>query len=166
LDRIIPYGTPLPKSFLQGCLEGARGNLAAGRESLEAARQSFEQTVQSAPDDGVRRSALATVYSYLGRNDDAIREARKAVELIPTSTDARLGPGVEATLALVYTRAGKHDEAIDMISRLLALPGSIDTGTGGMTVPDLRRRWEWDPIRSDPRFQKLLSRTDGVGFDN
>ena len=158
LDLITPYGTPLPRSFLQGSLEAARGNPAQADVSFEAAREIFEHQVQLAPDDGIRRAALATVYAFLARHDDAMREARKAMELIPESADAVLGPTMTSALALVYVRAGKNDEAIDLIGRLLLTNGGIDTGTGGMTVPDLRRRWQWDPLRNDARFQELLTR--------
>jgi tetratricopeptide (TPR) repeat protein len=158
LDTIIPFGTPLPKSYLQACTTLARGDFAAAHPLLDNARQYFESQVQSSPTDTARRSSLALVYSYLGRHDEAVRTARKAVELLPESRDAILGPDNEAVLALVYARAGNNDEAIKLISRLLTVPGGITAAyESNMTVADLRRRWQWDPLRNDERFQRILA---------
>ena len=62
-------------------------------------------------------------------------------------------------LALVYARTGETDQAITLIERLLTTPGAVLTINSrshyGITLMDLRLRWEWDPLRSDPRFQKI-----------
>jgi hypothetical protein len=60
-------------------------------------------------------------------------------------------------LALIYARCGEKDLAIPLLERLLNTPGAVDSVDYSITVNDLKFRWEWDPIRNDPRFQKLVS---------
>ena len=95
----------------------------------------------------------------MGRKDDAIREGRRAVELKPESKDAVDGAIMNCYLALIYARTGEKDQAIPLIERLLKTQGAVDSVNYSITVNDLRKRWEWDPIRNDPRFKKLISET-------
>jgi tetratricopeptide (TPR) repeat protein len=94
----------------------------------------------------------------MGRKDDAIREGQRAVELRPESKDAFDGAIMNCYLALIYARVGQKDLAIQLIERLLKTPGAVDSVDYSMTINDLKYRWEWDPLRDDPRFQKLLAR--------
>ena len=59
-------------------------------------------------------------------------------------------------LALIYARLGENDLAIPLIERLRTTPGAVDSADYSITVNDLKHRWEWDSLRSDPRFQKLI----------
>jgi hypothetical protein len=59
--------------------------------------------------------------------------------------------------ALIYARAGEHDLAIPLIERLLKTPGAVDSVDYRITINDLKYCWGWDPIRNDPRFQKLIA---------
>jgi hypothetical protein len=92
----------------------------------------------------------------MGRKDDAIREGQRAVELKPEWKDAVDGALMNCYLALIYTRVGEKELAIPLITRLLKTPGAVDSVDYGITTNDLKYRWEWDPLRNDPRFQKLL----------
>ena len=82
--------------------------------------------------------------------EDAIREGKRAIELLPVSKDAVWGPNCVVTLALIYALTGEEDAAIDRIEYLLSIPASE------MSVPLLRIDPRWDPLRNNPRFQKLL----------
>ena len=62
-------------------------------------------------------------------------------------------------LALIYTRVGENDLAISLIQRLLKTPGAVDSADYSITSNDLKYRWEWDPIRNDPRFKQLIAET-------
>jgi hypothetical protein len=93
----------------------------------------------------------------MGKREEAIREGRLAVELTPESKDATDGAIMLCYLALVYTRVGESDQAIPLIERLLKTPGAVDSVDYSITPNDLRYRWEWDSLRSDPRFQKLIA---------
>ncbi|MFL6530366.1 MAG: hypothetical protein ACJ8KX_07835, partial [Chthoniobacterales bacterium] len=91
--------------------------------------------------------------------EDAIREGRRAVELKPEAKDALDGVLMNCYLALIYARVGENDLALGLIARLLKTPGAVDSADYSITVNDLKLRWEWDPIRNDSRFQKLLAET-------
>src|SRR5205823_3257725 len=84
--------------------------------------------------------------------EDAIREGRRAVELKPESKDAFDGAIMNSYLALIYARVGEKELAFPLIERLLKTPGAVDSVDYSITVNDLKYRWEWDPIRKDPRF--------------
>ncbi len=149
-------GSTTPKSFLQGCIYLAQGNAVAAQKLFEIARQNFEAAVKESPKSAERHANFGLVNAFMGRKEEAIREARRAVELKPESKDALDGALMSAYLALVYVRAGEKDLALPLIERLLKTSGSVDSGDYSISVNDLKYRWEWDPIRSDPRFQKLI----------
>ncbi len=150
-------GPPLPKSFLEGCISLARGDAAGARTSLEAARSHFERELLAAPEDATRHAYMGLVDAYLGRNEEAIHEGRRATELKPESKDALDGAQIAGFLALIYARTGETEQALALIRRLLATPGAVDNFVESITLNDLRLRWEWDPLRNDPRFQKLIA---------
>ena len=148
---------PTPKSFLGGCIDLAEGKPAEAQKLFELGRPAFEKAVEEAPMSGDRHANLGWFYAFAGRKDDAIREGRRAVELKPESKDAYDGAIMNAYLALIYARVGETDLAIPLIERLLKTPGAVDSVDYSITINDLKFRWEWDPLRSDPRFQKLIS---------
>jgi TolB-like protein/Flp pilus assembly protein TadD len=148
---------PTPKSFLEGCIDLAEGKPADAQKLFELARPAFEKAVEEAPMSGDRHANLGWFYAFAGRKDDAIREGRRAVELKPESKDAYDGAIMNAYLALIYARVGETDLAIPLIERLLKTPGAVDSVDYSITMNDLKYRWEWDPIRRDPRFQALIA---------
>jgi len=95
------------------------------------------------------------------RKEDAIRESRRAVELEPESQNAFHGASHAANLALVYALVGEQNAAILLIERLLSIPdGALASPfehSPGMTLAELRLRWEWDSLRTDPRFEKIVA---------
>src|SRR5213595_3878993 len=148
-----------PKSFLQGLIELAEGKQPQAQKLFELARPSFEKAVEEAPLSADRHANLGWFYAFAGQKDEAIREGRRAVELKPESKDAFDGAIMNCYLALIYARVGEKELAIPLIERLLKTPGAVDSVDYSITVNDLKHRWEWDPIRNDPRFQKLLTGT-------
>jgi TolB-like protein/Flp pilus assembly protein TadD/class 3 adenylate cyclase len=146
-----------PKSFLNGCIDLAQGDNVAAQKSFEIARPVFEKAVEEAPESATRHANLGWFYAFCGRKDDAIREGRRAVELKPESKDAFDGVGMQCYLALIYARVGEKELALPLIERLLKTPGAIDSVDYSVTINDLKYRWEWDPLRGDPRFQKLVA---------
>ena len=145
-----------PKTFLQGCIYLAQGDNKNAQKAFETARPSFEASLEEAPLSADRHANLGWLYAFMGRKNEAIREGRRAVELKPESKDAVDSAIMNCYLALIYARVGEKDLAIPLIERLLKTPGAVDSVNYSITVNDLKYRWEWDPIRSDPRFQKLL----------
>src|SRR5436190_2483670 len=146
-----------PKTFFQGCIELAEGNNTEAQRLFESVRPIFEKAVEEAPANADRHANLGWFYAFMGRRDEAIREGRRAVELKPESTDAVDGAIMNCYLALIYARLGEKDLAIPLIERLLKTPGAVDSVNYSITINDLKFRWEWDPIRTDPRFQKLIA---------
>jgi TolB-like protein/Flp pilus assembly protein TadD len=146
-----------PKTFLQGCIDLAEGKQVEAQKLFELARPIFERAVEEAPMNADRHANLGWFYAFAGRKDEAVREGKRAVELKPESKDAFDGAIMNCYLALIYARVGENDLAIPLVERLLKTPGAVDSVDYSITVNDLKHRWEWDPIRSDPRFQKLIA---------
>jgi tetratricopeptide (TPR) repeat protein len=145
-----------PRSFFEGSIALAQGDIDGAQKYFREAQSFFEDAVKEAPLSAVRHANLGWLYAFMGRKDDAIREGRRAVELKPESKDAVDGVIVNCSLALIYARVGEKDLALSLIERLLKTPGAVDSVDYSITINDLKHRWEWDPIRDDPRFQKLI----------
>lgn len=150
----LPDNPHTPKGFLQAFVALARGDRRSAKPLLEAALLSAKADVEAAPDSARRHSYLGLVYAYLGREEEAVAEGRKAVELCPESKDALEGPKLSYKLAISYVWAGESDKAIELIERLLATPAA------GFGMSELRFWWEFDPVRNQPRFQALLSKPE------
>ena len=147
------------KTYYHGRLALARGDIESAQRYFDVARADAEKRVRDNPDAPQRHSYLGLLYAYMQRKDDAIREARRAVEVEPQTTNAFHGAIHSAILALVYALVGEPDEAIPLIERLLSTPGPVECSDYpyNITLADLRLRWEWDGLRNDPRFQKILA---------
>jgi serine/threonine-protein kinase len=96
---------------------------------------------------------LGAIYAYLGLKDEAIREAKRGVALLPVSRDALGGTGRVLNLAQIYAWVDEPDAAIDQLEYLLSIPGHLSVGA-------LRHHPDWDPLRDHPRFQALLEKYD------
>jgi TolB-like protein/DNA-binding winged helix-turn-helix (wHTH) protein/Tfp pilus assembly protein PilF len=147
------------KAFYQGRLARARGDIESAQRYFDVARADAEKRVRDNPDAAQRHSYLGLLYAYMQRKDDAIREARRAVELEPETQNAFHGAIHAANLALVYALVGQPDEAIPLLERLLSTPGPVECSDYpyNITLADLRLRWEWDGLRNNPRFQRILA---------
>jgi tetratricopeptide (TPR) repeat protein len=139
----------------------ARGEAERALQFFEQVRPKLESESAAVPADSFRHAQLGLLYAYLGRKDDALREGRRAVELTPESRDHLIGPPFAGMLALICARVGEADQAIALIEHLLSVPaeaGSFGANfEANLTLADLRHRWQWDPLRNDPRFQKILA---------
>jgi TolB-like protein/predicted Zn-dependent protease len=129
------------------------GQNAAAKPECEEARTLLEaQLGQRRPEDHTSLSELAWVYVCLGRNDDALRIAREAVEALPLEKDAIFGANFLVGLAQIEAHTGRPDEAVKILRQLLAIPSSEYISLVRLKIDPV-----WDPIRNDPGFQKLLS---------
>jgi tetratricopeptide (TPR) repeat protein len=157
-EKFSPAGDGL-KAYYQGRVALARGDIESARRYFAATLPDVEKRVRDDPGSAEPHDALALVYAYMQRKEDAIRESRLAVELEPESQNAFHGTAHAATLALVYALVGEPDHSLTLIERLLSTPGPIECSDFpyNITLPDLRLRWEWDSLRSSPRFQKILA---------
>jgi tetratricopeptide (TPR) repeat protein len=150
------------KAYYQGRLALARGDIESAQRYFAAVRPEAEKRVRDNPDEATRHAQLGLLYAYTQRKEDAIREGRRAVELEPESQNAFHGAAHAANLALVYSLVGEADQAIPLIERLLTTPGPVECSDfpNNITLADLRLRWEWDRLRSDPRFRRILERPE------
>ncbi len=156
----FPHPGEPPKSFYQGRTAFARGDTKSAQRYFAAAKPDIEKGVRDDPDAPDRHAQLALLYAYMQRKADAIRESRRAIELEPETQNAFHGAAWAANLALVYALVGDQEQAIPLIERLLSTPGAVGSGgepASDITVADLRLRREWDSLRNNPRFQKILA---------
>jgi len=119
------------------------------KKYYDEGRNILEAKIQQQPDDARFHSALGIAYAGLGRKQDAIREGRLAVELLPVNKDAYRGFHRAKDLAQIYVMVGEFDAAIDQLEFLLSIPGDL-------SVPLVRLEPVWAPLREHPRFKKLL----------
>jgi tetratricopeptide (TPR) repeat protein len=155
----FPSAGDAPKTFYQGRIALARGDIESAQRYFAAARPALEGWVRDDPDDPEHHAQLGLLYAYMQRKEDAIREARRAIELEPESQNAFHGTLWAANLALVYALLGEPDQAITLIERLLSTPGAATypDSPNSITLAELRLRQEWGSLRSNPRFQKILA---------
>ena len=157
LDRlaIIPENLRImPKEFYVGWIFELMGEPVEARRHFENARALLEEKVGESPNDERVHAASGLVYAHLGLTDEAIREGRKAVALLPVSLDALDGPEYLEDLAEIYTIVGEYDEALGLLEHLLEIP--IWTSIGA-----LRFHRVWDPLREHPRFRALVAEYGG-----
>ncbi|HEY2123896.1 MAG TPA: hypothetical protein VGG94_00410 [Chthoniobacterales bacterium] len=141
----------LPRSLLLGRAYELLHDGARAREAYQEAAGFVEAKLREAPEDASWHALLGQIYASLDRKDDAVREGKRAVELLPESVDALDGPPITANLAQIYATIGDRDAALPLIEHLLQVPA-------GLTTPTLRLDPIWDPLRADPRFQALLEK--------
>jgi hypothetical protein len=116
-----------------------------------AAREQLYRKVEADPTDPFLMSALASADIALGRKEEGLQEGRRAMEMRPISEDALDGPYIAANVAVVYAWANQSDSAFEQLSILIKMP------SGFLTYGDLKTDPSWDPLRKDPRFDKLLA---------
>jgi TolB-like protein len=103
------------------------------------------------PDDPGLVGQLAIAEASLGQNEEALRHARHAAELLPPSADAVGGAMCEMNLVAALVMTGDRDATFDKLSKLVKLPfGLINYG-------DLKLNPVWDDLRDDPRFDRILA---------
>jgi len=146
LSDIEKLFNPFFLVFAQECA----GDIAGARATAQQLLPSLETLVKKDPDNPNFAAALSLIHAVLGEKDAAIKEAERAIALLPSVKDAVDGPTHEENLAFVEAVAGEKDRAIPRLQRLLEIPY-----TNCLTPALLRLDPKWDPLRGDPRFQKL-----------
>jgi TolB-like protein/Flp pilus assembly protein TadD len=142
-------GYTFPRAWYEGLIALGRSDAGAADRAFAFAQKIVEADLAQAPDDAKLVAMLGLIHGRRGRHDEAIAAGRRAVELLPISRDAYDGPLIAAKLAVIYSQAGENDRAIKLLTELVAIPNGATPGT-------LRIEREWDPLRGDPRFEKLL----------
>ena len=132
------------------------GDAAGAKANAEQARNTLEPLYKNQPDNSWFPSFLSVAYATLGEKDSALKEAEHAIMLSPSTRDRVYGPNNEEILALIQTIFGENSRAISTLARLLQTPySSWLHGPASITPALLRLNPVWDPLRTDPAFQKL-----------
>jgi len=139
----------IPSALLYARIYGYMNNKELSNKYYDDARSILENKIQERTEDARFHSSLGIAYAGLGRKEDALREGKLAVELLPVTKDASGGLHRVKDLARIYVMVGEFDAAIDRLEFLLSRPGE-------MSIPLLRLDPVWDPLRNHPRFKKLI----------
>ena len=143
------FGRFTPNALLRAQIYGYMNKDELAKKYYEEARRILESKIAEQPEDVRFHSSLGIAYAGLGRKEDAIREGKLAVEMLPVSKEALVGVIRVGDLARIYVMVGEYDAAIDQLEFLLSRPGEL-------SIPLLRLDPAWDPLRDHPRFKKLV----------
>ena len=133
-----------------GLVAVARGDKQKAQSIFLDARKRLDAMWGTKVKDDLYFSQVAELDAGLGRKEEAIREARRAVDLKPIAKDSLQGPGSVTNLALVYAWTGERDRALEQLEIVAKIPA-------GPTYGDLRFNPCWDSLRGDPRFDKIVA---------
>ena len=136
-----------------GQIARARGDKENALAAFAAARKKLEAKVADNLNDPAYLADLARLDAGLGRKEEAISEARRAVEFVPIGKDSLNAPEFVGNLALVYAWTGERDRALEQLEKIATIPGSLGMPTYG----DLRFNPCWDSLRGDKRFDKIVA---------
>jgi len=140
----------VPREYCVGRTAWLFGNKELAQTALTAARGIFERTTREQPDYPQAWAYLGLTDAMLGRCSEAIQEGRRACELLPYTKDSWIGPTFINYLAVIYAACGEKDAALQQLKTSAELPT-------GVTYGELKQSPDWDSLRGDPRFEKLLA---------
>jgi serine/threonine-protein kinase len=144
--------------FWLGWAQEVAGDHAAARESWSQARSELEPFLKEQPENFVLLGDLALIRMGLGDNAAALTLAERAIAMIPLEKDALIGPRPLDVLARVAAHIGQRDRSISTLEKLLSIPYEAPLAANPPLTPALLRLDPmFDPLRKDPRFQKLAN---------
>ena len=138
------------RQFVEGVIARMVKDDDKARLAFTAARAEQEKIVQAQPDFGPPLCVLGLIDAALGRKEEALREGRRAVELLPVEKDALRGPAMIKYLAMIAAWAGDKDLACQQLGIIVRPPSPVTYG-------QLKLLPFWDPLRGDPRFEKIVA---------
>jgi serine/threonine protein kinase/tetratricopeptide (TPR) repeat protein len=144
-DDVIQFNRP----FVEGVIARMTNDTEKARGAFTAARAAQEKIVQAQPDYGPPLCVLGLIDAALGRKEDALREGRRAVELLPVEKDAINGARMISYLAMIAAWVGDKDLACEQLAIAIHPPSTVTYG-------QLKLLSFWDPLRGDPRFEKIV----------
>ena len=150
MDGCYEDNIPFPRAWCEGVVAQMKGDKAGAHSAFTAARTEVAKLVAEQPDYAEALCVLGMADAALGNKEDAIREGRRAVELLPVTKDAMSGGVLVRNLALIYAWTGEKDFAFEHLAIAAGIPGSLKYG-------ELRLHPLWDPLRGDPRFEQIVA---------
>ena len=145
-DNFIPF----PQASCEGLVAQMMGDKAAAHAAFTTARNEAAELIADQPDYAEALCVLGMADAALGNREEAIREGRRAIELMPLSKNAIAGYLLIEYLALIYAWTGEKDLALQQLAVAASAPGVLSYG-------ELRLHPRWDPLRSDPGFDKIVA---------
>ncbi len=139
-----------PREWFAAIAARAFKDTAGARVSFTAARAIVEKIVHDQPDYAPAWTLLGRIDAGLGRNEEAVHEGRRACELLPLSKDAAAAADLITSLATIYAWIGDKDSALKQLALSAQIPH-------GVTYGELKLEPEWDSLRGDPRFEKIVA---------
>lgn len=147
--EFVDNGFAEPRQLTEGIIANALGDQAKAQAAFEAARERVTATLQGRPDDAKSLSVLAQIDAEMGRKEEAIREGERAVSLLPIGKDELDGWNLRNRLAVIYATVGEKSRALDQLEERQR---AIGHPYGWLKLDPV-----WDPLRDEPRFEKLLA---------
>jgi len=138
------------RAYAEGLVARIKGDDDSARAAFSAALAEQEKVVRAQPDDGGALCFLGLINAALGRKEDALSEGRRAVDLLPVTKNAIDGVDILYFYAVICAQTGERDTAIEQLETLAKIPA-------GVTYGELRLDPFWDPLRGDPRFEKIVA---------
>jgi TolB-like protein/class 3 adenylate cyclase/Tfp pilus assembly protein PilF len=138
------------RPFAEGVIARMTNDDAKARSALIAARAEQEKIIQAQPNYGPALCVLGLIDAGLGRKEEALRGGRHAVELLPAKKDALGGMEIVKYLAIIAAWIGDKDLACEQLAIVIRRPSPISYG-------QLKLLPFWDPLRGDPRFEKIVA---------
>jgi serine/threonine protein kinase len=149
-EEILWDGALVPRQIVALWLEFLKGNHPT-MEEFGPAREQLCRKVEADPANPFLMTALAGADIALGRKGEGLKEGRRAMELRPISEDAVEGPNIAYNVAILYALADQPDLAFEQLNIVAKMPNVFLHYGGLKTNP------AWDPLRKEPRFEKLLA---------
>jgi TolB-like protein/class 3 adenylate cyclase/cytochrome c-type biogenesis protein CcmH/NrfG len=149
-SRDLPDFERLADQMFLALTQQGVGDITGARATAQQLLPAVDTLSKKDPDNAIFAVVLSLIRAVLGEKDAAIKEAERAITLLPSGKDAVDGPGYEENLASVEAMVGDKNRAIPRLQRLLDIPYN-----NSLTPALLRLDPKWDPLRSDPSFQKL-----------
>jgi Flp pilus assembly protein TadD len=153
----VSVGVKYPKSWYEGLAARMRGDNTAARIAFGAARGDVEKATLANPREGRPLGLLAMIDAGLEQGEQAVAEARRAVELEPFEKSSTNAPIVRCNLAVVYAWTGQPDLAIAELDKLADKPAG-NSNPAQPTYGDLKLNPVWDSLRSHPGFAGLMQK--------
>jgi hypothetical protein len=140
----------LPHAWYEGLLAKLRQDAPGAHSAFTPARAEAEKILRAHPESAGSLNVLALIDAELGQKEKAIQEGRAVCDLEPVEKDAVLGVLWLTELARIYALTGEKDLALQQLEKVSKLPN-------GPSYGELRLDPEWDALRGDPRFDKIVA---------
>jgi serine/threonine-protein kinase len=138
------------RHFVEGLIARMRNDERNAQLAFAAARAEQEKIVEAQPDFGPAWCALGMIDAGLGRKEEALREGRRALELLPLEKEALVGQYLARYFAVIAAWVGEKDLACEQLAVVVQPPSNVSYG-------ELKLMPWWDPLRGEPCFEKIVA---------